>query len=107
MVTNLEFDPEGFGARLRRAIERDETNQSKLAVRIGQPRSRVSEWVCGKRVPSLQDVIAMAGELRVSLDWLVTGVESTTPERAVVDELAQLAPSLLPIVSQAERLARE
>ena len=106
-MTKSGFDPENFGARLRRAIERAETSQSRLAEKIGQPRSRVSEWVRGKRVPRLQDVIAIATELRVSLDWLVTGTVTTTPERAVVDELAQLAPALLPIVSQAERLARE
>jgi transcriptional regulator with XRE-family HTH domain len=106
MVTSFEFDPKGFGVRLRRAIDYADTNQSRLGAKIGQPRSRVSEWVHGKRVPSLPDVIAMAGELRVSLDWLVAGTESTTPERTVVDELAQLAPSLLPIMSQAERLAR-
>lgn len=106
-MTQSTFDADGFGERLRRAIERGETNQSKLAAKIGQPRSRVSEWVHGKRVPSLEDVIRLAGALRVSMDWLVTGAESATPERAVVDELAQLAPSLLPLVSRAERLARE
>lgn len=104
-MSEREFDRSAFGGRLKAAIARSGLNQSAVAAQVGQPRSRVSEWVRGQRVPGVRDVMAMAGVLGVSLDWLVAGQEPPAPERAVVDDLARLAPDLVPLVDRAKQLA--
>lgn len=100
------FDASAFGDRLVRAIRREQLTQRKLAEAIGRPPSRVNDWIKGRRVPGVQDVMAIATALDVSTDWLLIGREARTPERVVVDELADLAPALAGVVARAERLAR-
>lgn len=106
MTGSNTFDASAFGDRLVRAIRREQLTQRKLAEAIGRPPSRVNDWIKGRRVPGVQDVMAIATALDVSTDWLLIGREARTPERVVVDELADLAPALAGVVARAERLAR-
>ena len=105
MVTIAAFDPAAFGQRLAQAIDHAGVTQAQLAEALGRPRSRVTDWIKGRRSPAARDLAAMSTVLGVSLDWLVTGRRPSSDERAVVDELAGLAESLVPLVTRAQQLA--
>lgn len=106
MVTAQRFDPAAFGERLAQAIDRADVSQAQLASALGRPRARVTDWIKGRRAPAARDLAGMSAVLGVSLDWLLTGRRPSSDERAVVDELAGLAGSLVPLVARAQKLTR-
>lgn len=57
-----------FGVRLERARRRGKLTQQQLAHRLGRDRRAVGRWESGKAVPEPELLVALARELRVSLD---------------------------------------
>lgn len=62
-----------LGARIA-ALRRDRgLSQAELAHRLGISPSAVGMYEQGRREPSVELLVAMAGEFRVSTDFLLTG----------------------------------
>ena len=62
-----------IGARIRESRERKTLSQSELARRLGVSQPAVSDWENGKTEPSVDNLRAMAVELDVWFEWIVTG----------------------------------
>ena len=54
-------------------------SQSQLAKALGVSPSAIGMYEQGRRVPTLDIIIAMAQLFEVSLDYLITGAESCYP----------------------------
>ena len=66
-----EPTPDGFGERLREAIERAGFNQRTLAHKLHLSEPAVSKWVNHTNEPDLATLGRLSSILGVSLDWLV------------------------------------
>jgi transcriptional regulator with XRE-family HTH domain len=64
---------DAVATRLNIAIEAAGITQSKLALAVGASQPAVSQWLTGRKVPSGDNLDALAGALRVNRDWLMTG----------------------------------
>jgi len=83
-MMSLDFavmDAETVGERLKAARARAQMTQDQVAQRVGVSRSVISQWETGL----IQNIAAahLAGcakVLRVSLDWLLSGIDSEVCE---------------------------
>lgn len=71
--------PDGFGERLREAIERAGLNQRTFAHKLRLSEGAVSKWVNLSNEPDLATLSRIASVLSVSIDWLVDGKSSVRP----------------------------
>lgn len=62
-----------IGTRIRESRERKTLSQSELARRLGVSQPAVSDWENGKTEPSVDNLRALAVELDVWFEWIVTG----------------------------------
>ena len=86
-----------LGARIA-ALRRDRgMSQSELAERLQVSPSAMGMYEQGRREPSAQMLVALARELDVSTDFLLTGQARTQPE---ADALSQM---LLSRITTADR----
>lgn len=69
----------GLGARIAAARRNADLNQTTLARRLGVTQTAVSYWERDRREPSLEDLIALARELGVTLAHLA-GTDTSEPE---------------------------
>lgn len=60
-------------------------SQEELANLLGVTRQAVQKWEAGTSRPDMDNLVALAGYFKVSLDWLVTGVEPSPPPSTVVN----------------------
>jgi transcriptional regulator with XRE-family HTH domain len=67
---------DGFGARLRAAIDAAHMTQSQLADEVGRSKGAVTQWVHGQTEPDLRTLAAICERLSVSADYLVLGVQA-------------------------------
>ncbi|NQV79289.1 MAG: helix-turn-helix transcriptional regulator [Alphaproteobacteria bacterium] len=91
-----------FRERLAEAMARSGLRAAGLAARIGVDRSTLSQLLSGEndRLPRADTVAAMAGELQVSLDWLL-GLSSETRRGAdILHESMEIARSAQTPVDQ-------
>ncbi len=99
-----------FRERLAAAMARSGLRAAGLAARIGVDRSTLSQLLSGEndRLPRADTVAAMAGELQVSLDWLL-GLSSETRRGAdILHESMQIATSAqTPVDAQLVRWQKE
>ena len=65
---------ERIGSRIRAAREAKKMTQEKLAERLGVSPQAVSTWETGNILPDTDHLLALAGELDLSLDALLTGL---------------------------------
>jgi tetratricopeptide (TPR) repeat protein len=77
-------DPRSVGRRLREAREAAGVSQRKLAF-PGCTSAYISRIEAGQRIPSLQLIHEFARRLRVSPEWLATGVEGDAPTAELLD----------------------
>lgn len=77
-------DPRSVGRRLREAREAAAVSQRKLAF-PGCTSAYISRIEAGQRIPSLQLIHEFARRLRVSPEWLATGVEGDAPTAELLD----------------------
>jgi transcriptional regulator with XRE-family HTH domain len=66
-----EPTPDGFGGRLRDAIERAGFTQRTLAHKLHLSEAAISKWVNHTNEPDLATLSRISSLLGVSLDWLV------------------------------------
>lgn len=113
MSTERENNPgdgpfaEEFGGRLKAVIPREMTIES-LAQQVGVSTGAIYEWQAGRRIPSLQNTLALAKALNVSFEWLASGegdrLSVSTADRDVEPaevEVQQIAEAVEAIVSEA------
>jgi transcriptional regulator with XRE-family HTH domain len=62
-----------MGLRIAKARTEQNMSQTKLAKKLGIDRSRLSKWERGLHAPLLQQLVALAQALSLSLDHLMTG----------------------------------
>ena len=73
-----------LGARIA-ALRRDRgLSQAELAHRLGISPSAVGMYEQGRREPSIELLVEMAGEFRVSTDFLLTGKPGPGEESSVL-----------------------
>ncbi|HET8606041.1 MAG TPA: helix-turn-helix transcriptional regulator [Gaiellaceae bacterium] len=77
-------DPRSVGRRLREAREAAGVSQRKLAF-AGCTSAYISRIEAGQRIPSLQLIHEFARRLRVSPEWLATGVDGDGESAALLD----------------------
>lgn len=79
--------PDGFGIRLREAIDRAGLNQRTLANKLHLSEAAVSKWVNQSNEPDLATLSRLAAILSVSLDWLlgVRQAEEPQPHRPSIE----------------------
>lgn len=63
----------GFPERVRKIREDRGMLQTDLAERTGLQGAAISHFECGRRKPSLKNLIALIEALDVSADWLLLG----------------------------------
>jgi transcriptional regulator with XRE-family HTH domain len=80
-----------MGARLKAARDAAGVTQTAWAARLGVMQPAVSNWESGRHEPPLDVFRAYSKHLRVSLDYLLTGHESTDPDAYFVGFRAGLA----------------
>lgn len=62
---------EAFAERLRSLIAKEKITQKALADHLGISRAAINTYVCGKREPCLQNLVAIAQYFDVSTDYLL------------------------------------
>lgn len=65
-----------IGERIRQAREAAGLTQEALGQASGTSRSLVSQWEAGTRNPGVRSLKALSGPLKVTIEWLVSGIES-------------------------------
>lgn len=94
-----------FAGRLATAITAAGLSHRDVAERLQVHPNRISEWVRGKGVPKVPQIVQLAEILDVTLDWLLTDrKDKHSMERRVVEDLAVMAPSLANLVRRAQQL---
>ena len=69
-----------LGARIGALRRQRGLSQAQLALRLGISASAVGMYEQGRREPSADILVAMARELEVTTDYLLTGVAQTPAE---------------------------
>lgn len=113
-----ELAKRDFAGRLKVHVDQSPLSQRELADAAGVAVGSITNWTQGKSEPNLRSLRGLSGALGVPMAALVGDEEDLTEAyRKVVTELANLrlrpavrqlgdvAPSLLDLLSEAERLA--
>ena len=100
------FDRQMFGSRLRDSFKGAERSHVEVAAHLRVSPNRVSEWVTGKGVPSVDQLAALVPLLDVDLHWLITDCERPAAgARALIRDLARVAPTLKALAERGQALA--
>jgi len=93
---------DGFGTRLKEAIDAAGLTQLQLAQQIGVRPTLVSSWVRGRSLPSVPNLARLVPALRADAGWLLLG---DTPKRdrdeLVARRVRQLGGDLIELVEMA------
>lgn len=97
-----------IGAAVGDARRRRDLSQEELAERTELSRNHVSQIERGLRVPSLETMVALAGELGISLDEVVMGREAGGREASEIAAMvgaipAELRPLVVDLIRSAAR----
>jgi transcriptional regulator with XRE-family HTH domain len=79
-----------FGKRLAAARKKAGMSGSKLAEKFGKTKQTVSHWEQDRFQPSLEELVVLCAELRVSADYLVLGADVVRID-SLVGQVARLA----------------
>ena len=75
-----------LGQRLSQKRKAKKLRQHQVAEYLDVSLGAVSQWEQGKTQPSINNIVALAKLLNVSLDWLLSGTEITKePQKASYD----------------------
>lgn len=66
-----------IGKRIQAVLEMQALDRADLAEKLGVSVSSVGHWITGKREPDNESLVKIAKFGNVTLDWLLTGEEST------------------------------
>lgn len=89
---------DGFGTRLREAINDAGLTQMQLAEQIGVRPNLVSLWVQGKSLPSTPNLARLVPVLRADADWLLLGNARQERDDVVARKVRQLGGDLIELV---------
>jgi transcriptional regulator with XRE-family HTH domain len=67
---------EGIGSRIIYKIEELKLTQRALAELSGVSKNAISNYVYGNRIPNTKELYGLSKTLRVTMEWLLTGVQS-------------------------------
>jgi transcriptional regulator with XRE-family HTH domain len=100
-----------WGARLKSRRRADGWSQGELAARSGVSQQTISAVECGE-IASSREVVKLAGALRVTVEWLTTGLgdpEQLRPPPVDLERLplAELMQAMAERLSQADPVLRE
>ncbi len=70
-MTDSKINRDELGERIRKSREKMKLTQEELAECIGITNAAISNYETGKKPPSLETLVRIAEELRVSIDWLL------------------------------------
>src|SRR5262245_3628852 len=73
MSNTLKAAKDRIKDRIKTAMRRAGLTQSELAKRIGLSQAAVSGWVKGKKMPTTENIKAMAKALDATPQWLAYG----------------------------------
>lgn len=62
---------------IRKLLRRNKMSHAELARRLDVKQSSAGRYARGERTPSLEQIVAIAEIFNVSLDWLITGKDSS------------------------------
>lgn len=71
-INSKKAKPLSLGAKLRELRLRDGMSQEQFAERLDISRSAVAKWESGAGTPETENLIVIAKEFSVSLDWLLS-----------------------------------
>ncbi|MBR5302928.1 MAG: helix-turn-helix transcriptional regulator [Clostridia bacterium] len=80
-----------FAHRLRYAIDRSDMQQKELAASIKLSPARLSNYVNGHSEPSLDILLLLCRELKVSADYLIGLTDNVTPSAVTPVSIAPLS----------------
>ena len=87
----------GFWDRVRSEVKAQRTTQEWVAVKAGIRLNTFQGWISKGRLPDVAEAVAIAQALGVTVEYLVTGADSTDPwlreHRAIIDNLKSLKPA--------------
>jgi transcriptional regulator with XRE-family HTH domain len=69
--------PMSFGEKLKELRLREELSQEQFAERLNVSRSAVAKWEAGAGIPETENLLVIAREFSVSLDWLLSVNQET------------------------------
>jgi len=78
------LDPKAFGRRVAEARKAAGLSQTALAKQLGRSRANITNIERGHNLTSLSLLTELAATLKVSIDWLVSGVIVETPDAALL-----------------------
>jgi transcriptional regulator with XRE-family HTH domain len=88
-----------FWGRVKEEIKRQNTTQEWVSGKAGIILGTMHGWISKGRLPDVQDAQAIAHVLGVTVEYLVTGADSTDPwireHRQLIDDLKILPPDKL------------
>ena len=100
-----------FWDRLKFQIEAQNTTQGWVAQKIGVSRRTMEGWLSKRIYPSVNVAQSLAGVLGVTVEYLVTGTDSTDPwireNRAFIDDCKALSPDSLDAIKATVRMLAE
>ena len=83
-------DPTSLGRRIRTLREQAGLKQADLSAAIGISRTHLTNIERDKGRPGREVLVAIAAEVRVSLDWLAEGRGDARPAKATTEDEAML-----------------
>lgn len=89
---------DGFGTRLKEAINDAGLTQAQLAEQIGVRPNLISLWVQGKSLPSTPNLARLVSVLRANADWLLLGDARQERGDVVARKVRQLGGDLIELV---------
>jgi Zn-dependent peptidase ImmA (M78 family)/DNA-binding XRE family transcriptional regulator len=99
------------GSRIRSERERRGISQAELARQLGKTQTAISYWEAGRRVPDVEDIVALAGVLELEPGELLTVEQPPKSPRVLLRaeverlELDDLADAVDAVVSRADETA--
>jgi transcriptional regulator with XRE-family HTH domain len=100
-----------FWDRVKVEIRRQNTTQDWVAGKAGIIVGSFRGWIAKDRLPDASQAHAIAGALGVTVEYLVTGTDSTDPwlreHRQVLEDLKILAPEILVLMEAQIHAAAE
>ena len=97
------MDQVAFGRRLFNARKAKRITSNELAARLGMSASYIRQLECGKRKPSLDMLIAICAELKVSPNFLLmnsVGIESMTEMQQLCMKIKMLPRPKIKLICQ-------
>lgn len=79
-------------SRIGGAIERDGRSKRAISMAAGLGVNFVSDLLKGEKTPGIDSLRRLCVELKVSLPWVLTGVDMTPDAQEMLAILSQLSP---------------